>query len=174
MTASSRRLSHPIRVRYPFVFCVRCKSKCDHGSCLGIAQTSCIGMIFWSCPSCLPTFTTVKALELSRVISLDRISALEVKLEKVVSLISEIQSLKLEINSLKKPDYPYLRAAFRNRTDSTASCRNSMKRKFEGNEIVLTGKESPDRKLKVFKTGTNINHQTTFSAIKKPPKRQHL
>ena len=27
--------------------------------CLGIAQTrNCIGMIFWSCPSCLPTSTT--------------------------------------------------------------------------------------------------------------------
>ena len=99
------------------VICVRCKSKCFHGCCLGIAQKNCIGMIFWSCPSCLPTFTT----ELS---ALDRISALEVKLEKVESLISEIQSLKLEINSLKKPDYTYLRAAFRNRTDSTASDRN--------------------------------------------------
>ena len=65
----------------------------------------------------LPTFTT----ELS---ALDRISALEVKLEKVDSLISEIQSLKLEINSLKKLDYTYLRAAFRNRSDSTASDRN--------------------------------------------------
>ena len=36
-------------------------------------------------PSCLPTFTT----ELS---ALDRISALDFKLEKVYSLISEIQS----------------------------------------------------------------------------------
>ena len=66
------------------VICVRCKSNCVHGSCLGFAQTTiCIGMIFWSCPSCLPTFTT----ELS---ALGRISALEVKLEKVDSLISEI------------------------------------------------------------------------------------
>ena len=81
-------------------------------------------MISWSCPSCLPTFTT----ELS---ALDRISPLEVKLEKVDSLISERQSLKLEIKSLKKPDYPYLRAFFRNRTGSTASDRNSKKRKAE-------------------------------------------
>ena len=29
-------------------------------------------------------------------------------------------------------------------------------------------------KPKVFKTGTNINHQTTVSAIKRPPKRRHL
>ena len=149
------------------VVCVRCKSKCFHGSCLGIAQkTSCLGMIFWSCRSCLPIFTT----ELS---ALDRISALEFKLEKVDSLISEIQSLKLEINSLKKPDYPYLRAAFGNRTDSTGSDRNS-KRKAEGNENVLAGKESQDRKPKVFKTSTIINHQTAVSAIKRPPKRRHL
>ena len=58
-------------------------------------------------------------------------SALEVKLDKVDSLISEIQSLKQETNSPKKPDYSYLRAAFRNRTDSTAGNRNSKERKNE-------------------------------------------
>ena len=110
------------------VICVRCESKCGHGSCLGITQTtSCIGLIFWSCPSFLPTCTT----ELS---ALDRISALGVKLEEVDSLITETQSLNLEINSLKKMDYPYLRATFRNRTDGTASDRNSKKRKAESNE----------------------------------------
>ena len=87
------------------VICVRCKSKCVQGSCLGIAQTTnCFGMIFWSSPSCLPTFI----LELS---ALDRISALEVKSEKLDWLISEIQSLKLKIIAPKKSDYPYLRAA---------------------------------------------------------------
>ena len=150
------------------VICVRCKSECAHGSCLGMAQTtSCIGMIFWSYPSYFPTFTT----ELS---ALDRISVLEVEIEKVDSLISEIYSLKLEINSLKKPVYPYLRAAFTNRTDSTASDRNSKKRKAEGNDNVLAGKESQDRRPKVLKTGTNINHQTAVSAIKRPPQRRHL
>ena len=43
-----------------------------------------VALEFWSFPSCLPTFTT----ELS---ALYRISALEVNLEKVDSLISEIQ-----------------------------------------------------------------------------------
>ena len=143
------------------VICVRNISKC--GSCFGIAQTtSFIGMIFWSCPSCLSTFTT----ELS---ALDRISALENKLEKADSLISEIKSMKLEIIFLKKPDYPYLSAAFRNWTDSTASDQNSKKQKAEGNENVLAGKESHDRKPKVFKTGTNINHQTPVWANKRPP-----
>ena len=117
--------------------------------------------------SCLPTFTT----ELS---ALDRISAFEFILEKVDMLISETQSLKLEINSLKKQDYPYLRAAFRNQTDITASDRNSKKRKDEDNENVLAVEEFQDRKPKVFKTGTIINHQTTVSAIKKPPKRWYL
>ena len=87
----------------------------------------------------MPTFTT----ELS---ALDRISALEVKLEKIDSLIYEIQSLKLEINSLKNLDYPYLRAALRNRTDRTASDRNSKKRKAEGNENLFADKESQDKK----------------------------
>ena len=57
--------------------------------------------------------------------------------------------MKLEINSLKKPDNPYLRAAFRNRTDITASDRNSKKRNAEGN---------------VSKKGTNINYQTKKKA----------
>ena len=34
--------------------------------------------------------------------------------------------------------------------------------------------KSHDKKPKVFKTGTNINHQTTVSAIKRQPKRRHL
>ena len=75
---------------------------------------------------------------------------------------------------MKKPDYQTLRAAFRNRTDSTSSDRNSKKRKAEGNENLLVDKEFQDRKPKVFKTRTNINHQTTVSVIKRPPKRWHL
>ena len=43
-------------------------------------------MIIWSGPSCLPTFIT----ELS---ALDGISALEIKLEKVDPVISEIHSI---------------------------------------------------------------------------------
>ena len=124
-------------------------------------------MILWSCPCCLPTFTT-------KLSALDPISALEDKLEKVHSLISEIQTLKLKLNSLKKPDYPCLRAAVRNRTDITASDRNSKKRKTEGNDNVHADKESQNIKTKGSKTGTNVNHQTTVSAIKRPPKRRHL
>ena len=39
---------------------------------------------------------------------------------------------------------------------------------------MLAGKESHDRKPKVFNTGRNINHQTAVSAIKRPQKRRHL
>ena len=89
-------------------------------------------------------------------------------------MTSEIQSLKLEINSLKKPDYPYLRAVFRKQTSSTAGDRNSKERKAEGNENLFADKESQKIKPKVFKTGTDINHLTTVSAIKRPPRRRHL
>ena len=54
---------------------------------------------------------------------------------------------------MKKPGYPNLRTAFRNWTDSTATDRNSKKRKAEGNENVHAYKQSQNRKLKVFKTG---------------------
>ena len=121
----------------------------------------------WSCLGCLPKFTT----ELS---ALEWISFREVNLEKVDSLTSENQSLKLEINSVKKPGYPYLRAAFRNRTDSTASDRNSKKRKAEGNEKLHVDKESQNKKIKVFKTGLNIHHQTAIRAIKRPVKRRNF
>ena len=75
---------------------------------------------------------------------------------------------------MKKPDYPYLRVAFRNRTDSNASDHNSKKRKAETNDNVQADKESQNRKPKVFQRGTNKNHQTTVSAIKRPPKRRNL
>ena len=89
-------------------------------------------------------------------------------------MTSEIQSVKLEENSLKKPDYLYLRAAFRKQVDSTASDHNSKKRNTEGKENLFADKESRDRTPEVLKTGTNINHQTTVSANKRPPKRRHL
>ena len=37
---------------------------------------------------------------------------------------------------------------------------------------MLDRKESQERKLKVFKTGVYINHQTTVSAIEIQPKRR--
>ena len=116
------------------IFCVRCKSNCVYGICLGIAQTtSCIGMLFWYYQSCLPNFTT----ELSAP---DRISALEVKLEKGDLRIAEIQSLKLEINSPKKPDHPYLRSAVRDQSDTSSSYRSSKKRKAEAVRTCLPTK----------------------------------
>ena len=91
-----------------------------------------MGIIFWSCRSCLPTLTT----ELS---ALDRIYALIFTLEKVDSLISENQSLKLKIYSLKL-DYPYIRAAFRNWTDSTASDWNSKNGNLKAMKFCLLTK----------------------------------
>ena len=98
------------------------------------------------------------------------------KKDSLISECSKIHSLKLEIKSLKKHDYPYLRASLRNWTDSTASYHNSKNRKAEDNEwkCACRQKKSQDKKPKVFKTGTNINHQRADSAIRRPPKRRHL
>ena len=133
--------------------------KCVHGSCLGIV----LEYIFGIGPSYLPTFTT-------EFIALDQISALEVKLEKVDSLISKIRSLKLELET----GLPASCAAFRNWTDKTNSDRTSKKRIAEGNENLFSDKEPQERIPKVFKTGTNIYHQTAVSAIIRQPKRRHL
>ena len=91
------------------------------------------------------------------------LSALEVMLEKVGSLISEFQSLKLEMNSLNKPEYPYLRAALRNRTDSTATI--AIQRSPYLNAIktwLLTGGLKTENQK--CKTSANINNQTTINA----------
>ena len=109
----------------------------------------CLWIVPWNCSDNKLPLNDI--LVLSELSAPDRLSALEVKLGKVDSLISKIQLLKPEINSLKKRDYPYLRAAFKSRTDSTTSARNSKIRKAEGNGNLVAGKESQDRKLKVFK-----------------------
>ena len=126
-------------------------------TCLEVSfAIHCTGMIFWSRPSCLPIFTI-------ELLALDRISVLEVKLESVDSLISEFQVLKLEIFSLRKYEYTYLRAAFRIRTDSTTINRNSMKRKVVGNETLLTRSlkaETSFPQKQVFHRGLSITNQT--------------
>ena len=109
------------------------------------------GYLFWSnlvCNGMLLCILTKKRNFTTEFSAVDRISALEVKLENVDSLISESQSLKLEVISLKKPEYPYLRAAFRNRTDSTASDCKSKKRKAEGNQNLQADKEPQNKKAK--------------------------
>ena len=75
-------------------------------------------MIYWSCAGCTPIFTA----ELS---ALDRITAVEKKLDCVDSLIRECTVQRNEITLIKKPEFPFLKAAKngpgRNRNDSSSS-----------------------------------------------------
>ena len=57
-------------------------------------------MIYWSCNGCTPIFTA----ELS---ALDRITAVEKKLDCVDSLIREVTVLRNEIALVKKPDFAF-------------------------------------------------------------------
>ena len=82
-------------------FCVKCKKICVHFGCLGISSTANIkGMIFWSCAGCTPSFNA----ELS---ALDRITAVEKKLDCVDFLIREVTMLRNEIALIKKPEFPF-------------------------------------------------------------------
>ena len=72
-------------------FCVKCKKISVHFACLGISSTANIKrMIYCSCVGCTPIFTA----ELS---ALDRVTAVEKKLDCVDFLIREITVLRNEI-----------------------------------------------------------------------------
>ena len=77
--------------------CVKCKKLCVHFDCLGFSSTANIKrMIYWSRAGCTPSFTA----ELS---ALDKITAVEKKLDCVDSLILEVTMLRNEIALMKKP-----------------------------------------------------------------------
>ena len=63
-------------------------------------------MIYWSSAGCTPSFTA----ELS---ALERITAVEKKLDCVDSLIREVTMLRNEIALIKKPELTFLKAAKR-------------------------------------------------------------
>ena len=75
-------------------------------------------MTYGSCAGCIPSFRA----ELS---ALDRITAVEKKLDCVDSLILDVKMLRNEIALIKKPEFPFLNAAkcgpHRNRNDSSSS-----------------------------------------------------
>ena len=75
-------------------------------------------MIYWSCAGCTP----IRTAELS---ALDRIIAVEKKLDCVDSLIREVKMLRNEILLIKKAEFHFLKAAKsgpdRNRDDSSSS-----------------------------------------------------
>ena len=80
-------------------------------------------MIYWSCNGCTLIFTA----ELS-------------SLECDDSLIREVTVLRNEIALIKKPNFPFLRAAkdgpARNRNDSSSSSKVNKKRKADEFETV--------------------------------------
>ena len=127
--------------------CIKCKYLYVHLACPGVLNSSNYsGMIFSSCSKCSPSF----AAELS---ALDRVSAIEQKLEYVDALIHEVSLLRNE-----RPDFPFFKAAktglLRTRNDSTSRASGSKKRKADD----LTT-ETTQRRLrpKELKTGTNTN-----------------
>ena len=61
-------------------------------------------MIYWPCVGCTPIFTE----ELS---ALDRITAVKKKLDCVDFLIHRVTMLRNEIALIKKPGFPFLKAA---------------------------------------------------------------
>ena len=100
-------------------FCVKCKMIYVHFGCLGISSTAKIkGMIYWSCAGCTPSFTA----ELS---ALEKITAVDKKLDCVDSLIREVTMLRNEIALIKKAEFTFLKAAnsgpTRNRNDNSSS-----------------------------------------------------
>ena len=127
-------------------------------------------MIYWSCAGCTPSFTA----ELS---ALDRITAVEKKLDFVDSLIREVTMLCNEIALIKKPEFPFLKAAksepSRNRNDSSSryhSATVNKKRKVDDYEFETVQRKV--RSTKEVKTGTNTN-SADIKDVKKPPKRRH-
>ena len=80
-------------------FSVKYKKIYVHFGCLGISRTANIKrIIYWSCAGCTPRFTA----ELS---ALDRITAVEKKLDCVDSLILEVTMVRNEIALIKKPEF---------------------------------------------------------------------
>ena len=125
-------------------------------------------MIYWSCAGCTPSFT----VELS---ALDRITAVEKKLDCVDSLIREVTMLRNEIALIKKPEFPFLKAAKSgpgwNRCDSSSSYHSSAEKKADDFEFETVQRKV--RSPKELKTGTNTN-PAVIKGVKKPPKRRHL
>ena len=109
--------------------------------------------------------------------ALDRITAVEKKLACVDSLIGEMTMLRNEIALIKKPEFPFIKAAKsgpgRNRNDSSYryhSATVNKKRKADDFEF-----ETAQRKVgspKEVKTGTN--NPAVIKGVKKSPKRSHL
>ena len=85
--------------------CVKCNKIYVHFGCLGISSTATIkGMIYWSCAGCTPSFT-------AELFALDRITAVEEKLDFVDSLIREVTMLRNEIALIKTLEFLFLKAA---------------------------------------------------------------
>ena len=153
-------------------FCVKCKKIYVHFGCLGFSSTANTkGMIYWSCAGCTPSFTA----DLS---ALERITAVEKKLNCVDSLIREVTMLRNEIALIKKPEFPFIKAAksgpSSNRNDSSSSHHSATvnkKRKADDFEFEVVQRKV--RSTNEVKTGMNTNPEV-IKDVEKPPKRRHL
>ena len=112
--------------------CVKCQNGYIHHASFGITSCSNLqAIIFWSCKTRSTTFTTY-------ISALDRISAMEKKIECVNSRIRDFALLQNEVASLRKLDSPFMNADktgfHRNRIESSSSSQiisGSKKRKAE-------------------------------------------
>ena len=150
-------------------FCDKCKEINVHFGCLGISSTAIIkGMIYWSCAGCTPSFTA----ELS---ALDRITAVEKKLDCFDSLIREVTMLRNEIALIKKPEFSFLKAAksgpSRNRNDSSSSHHSAtVNKKRKADDLDFETVERKVRSTKEVKTGTNTKTSSHQGCQKAPIK----
>ena len=128
-------------------------------------------MIYWSCAGCTPIFTA----ELS---ALDRITAVEKKLDCVDSLIREVKMLRNEIALIKKPDFPFLKAAksgpARSRNGRSSSYHSAtVNKNRKADEFEFETVQRKVRSTNEVKTRTNTN-PAVIKGVTKPLKRRHL
>ena len=105
--------------------CVKCKNVYFHHACLEITSCSNVqALILWSFKICSSTFA-------AEILALDRIWAMEKKIERVNSIIRDLARLQNEVALLRKPDFPFLNAAktgfHRNRIESFSSSQSIKK-----------------------------------------------
>ena len=109
---------------------------------------------------------------------MDRITAVEEKLDCVDSLIREMTMLRNEIALIKKPEFPFFKAAKigpgRKRNDSSSNYQSvTVNKKRKADEFEFETVQRKKRSSKEVIIGTNTN-PAVIKGVKKPLKRHQL